>query len=270
MGANNNSSPLVQRRRLRAELRRARQDAGQTQEQVAAALDWSRSKIIRIETGAVNISTDDLKALLSFYDTVDPGRADELIGIAATKPPNRGTARSKTRSGACYQHSEYSSAPAKKGMRDEVFRQQLSTDEREALGDGEKTERQCQKVGRGVIRPVIQLPESRSATAPQSLWDFYERREIWETTDDDSLRRNIRWRWHQAAQRLVSLAGVSALILAFLDLVKLEGLPPQMAAHLTLACLLGGSGGYVLREVVTTLVGKRHSGKRKVGDDSPS
>src|SRR5215469_10257330 len=46
------TSPLVQRRRLRTELRRARSDAGLTQEQVARAMDWSLSKIIRIETGA--------------------------------------------------------------------------------------------------------------------------------------------------------------------------------------------------------------------------
>jgi transcriptional regulator with XRE-family HTH domain len=74
-------SPLVQRRRLRAELRRARDAAGLTQEQVAKAMDWSLSKIIRIETGAVGISTNDLKALLGLYDR-DPGQTDELVELA--------------------------------------------------------------------------------------------------------------------------------------------------------------------------------------------
>jgi transcriptional regulator with XRE-family HTH domain len=76
------ASPLVQRRRLRTELRRARSDARLTQEHVARAMDWSLSKIIRIETGAVGISTNDLKALLSLYQISDSDRIAELIELA--------------------------------------------------------------------------------------------------------------------------------------------------------------------------------------------
>ena len=50
-------TPVTQQRRLRAELRRAREQAGKTQKEVAEALDWSPSKLIRIEAGAVIIST---------------------------------------------------------------------------------------------------------------------------------------------------------------------------------------------------------------------
>lgn len=73
------SSPLVERRRLRAELRQARQDAGLTQEEVATAMDWSLSKIIRIETGAVGVSTNDLTALLRLYKVTDPKRVSDLV-----------------------------------------------------------------------------------------------------------------------------------------------------------------------------------------------
>lgn len=73
------ASPLVQRRRLRAELRLARQEAGLTQETVAEQMDWSLSKIIRIETGAVGISTNDLNALLRLYNIKDPQRVRALI-----------------------------------------------------------------------------------------------------------------------------------------------------------------------------------------------
>jgi len=79
---NDGPSPVVQRRRLRAELRAARQAAGLTQEQVAEAMGWSLSKIIRIEAGSVAISTSDLKALLRHYQIVDPGRTDELVALA--------------------------------------------------------------------------------------------------------------------------------------------------------------------------------------------
>lgn len=79
---NTTPSPLVQRRRLRTELRRGRIGADLTQEQVAKAMDWHPSKIIRIETGAVGISTNDLKALLGLYKIHDSERTDELIELA--------------------------------------------------------------------------------------------------------------------------------------------------------------------------------------------
>src|ERR1700758_1462312 len=77
-----NPSPAVQRRRLRAELRRARLDAGLTQEQVASAMDWSLSKLIRIENGSVGISTNDLKAILQHYKITDEHRTAELIALS--------------------------------------------------------------------------------------------------------------------------------------------------------------------------------------------
>lgn len=75
------SSPLVQRRRLRAELRQARQHAGLTQDAVAEEMDWSLSKVIRIETGAVGISTNDLHALLRLYDIQDTRRVRQLVAL---------------------------------------------------------------------------------------------------------------------------------------------------------------------------------------------
>jgi transcriptional regulator with XRE-family HTH domain len=80
--AGDRPSPVVQRRRLRTELRKARQDAGLTQEQVAAAMDWSLSKVIRIEAGSVGISTNDLKVLLAHYQLDDPDLTSELVTLA--------------------------------------------------------------------------------------------------------------------------------------------------------------------------------------------
>ncbi len=82
MGESDGPSPAVQRRRLRAELRRIRQEANETQEHVAVAMDWSLSKVIRIENGSVNISTNDLKMLLAHYGTVADDRVEELVAIA--------------------------------------------------------------------------------------------------------------------------------------------------------------------------------------------
>lgn len=75
-------SPTAGRRRLRNTLRRARAEAGLTQEQVAAAMDWSLSKVIRIESGMVSISTNDLRQLLQYYHIEDPQRVAELVELA--------------------------------------------------------------------------------------------------------------------------------------------------------------------------------------------
>lgn len=74
--------PTVQRRRLRDELRRARDAAGLRQADVAHAMDWSPSKLIRIERGDVNVSTNDLKALLSHYGVKDKVRVNGLLELA--------------------------------------------------------------------------------------------------------------------------------------------------------------------------------------------
>jgi len=60
-------SPIVRRRRLAAELARLRQESGKTLNDVAAALECSPAKISRIESAAVTIRVQDLRALLDFY-----------------------------------------------------------------------------------------------------------------------------------------------------------------------------------------------------------
>jgi transcriptional regulator with XRE-family HTH domain len=80
--------PTVQRRKLRMELRRARDAAGMKQAQVARAMDWSPSKVIRIERGDVSVSTNDLKALLDYYGVKDQKRINELLALAKS---SRGT-----------------------------------------------------------------------------------------------------------------------------------------------------------------------------------
>ncbi|MFS8478768.1 MAG: helix-turn-helix transcriptional regulator [Micromonosporaceae bacterium] len=74
--------PTVQRRRLRSELRQRREAAGLTQDQVASRMDWSVSKLVRIEAGAVGISTNDLRALLDLYGVRAPDEVDDLVELA--------------------------------------------------------------------------------------------------------------------------------------------------------------------------------------------
>lgn len=76
------ASPLLLRRRLRTELRTARLDSNLTQDQVAKAMDWSLSKMNRIEKAKTGISTNDLKALLPLYRITDKKRTQELLDLA--------------------------------------------------------------------------------------------------------------------------------------------------------------------------------------------
>ena len=80
---------MMLRRRLRTELRNARVKTDLTQEQVAKAMVWSLSKMIRIETAQTGISVNDLKALLSLYGITDKDRRAELVDLArdARKAP---------------------------------------------------------------------------------------------------------------------------------------------------------------------------------------
>jgi transcriptional regulator with XRE-family HTH domain len=81
-------NPVVQQRKLLSELRQAREVLKLTQDSVAEALDWSTSKVIRIEQGKSGISVTDLKALLLHYGITEPARVDELVDLArATKRP---------------------------------------------------------------------------------------------------------------------------------------------------------------------------------------
>ncbi len=77
-------SPAVARRRLRLALRRARETKGLTQGEVAKRLEWSLSKVNRIESGEVTISSTDLQAMLSLFDVTDPERVARLRADART------------------------------------------------------------------------------------------------------------------------------------------------------------------------------------------
>ncbi|GGV11567.1 transcriptional regulator [Actinomadura cremea] len=74
--------PIVQSALLRSELVRLRKDKGLTQEQVARRLEWSPSKLIRVEGGKNAITRTDLQALLSVYDVTSEGRQERLQALA--------------------------------------------------------------------------------------------------------------------------------------------------------------------------------------------
>ncbi|MEU7885852.1 helix-turn-helix transcriptional regulator [Microbispora bryophytorum] len=73
-------SPTVRRRRLGQELRRLRERADLTGDQVAVRLGWSAAKISRIETARTSPRTSDVEALLLIY-MVDSRQRQELLAL---------------------------------------------------------------------------------------------------------------------------------------------------------------------------------------------
>ncbi|MEV5128539.1 helix-turn-helix transcriptional regulator [Streptomyces decoyicus] len=64
-------SPTARRRRLAIELKKLREDHGLTCNQVGESLDWSGSKVNRMETGQGRVQPSDVDALCRFYNTTD-------------------------------------------------------------------------------------------------------------------------------------------------------------------------------------------------------
>jgi len=77
--------PVIQSAIVRSELVRLRKAKGMTQEQVAKNLEWSASKLIRVEGGHSSITKVDLDALLDQYEVTAGGERDRLQAL------NRGT-----------------------------------------------------------------------------------------------------------------------------------------------------------------------------------
>ena len=75
------ASPTVRRRRLAAELRRLRERADLTGDQVADRMSWSASKLSRIENAHTVPRTAEVKKLLTLYG-VEGRSAERLLALA--------------------------------------------------------------------------------------------------------------------------------------------------------------------------------------------
>ncbi|MFE1840548.1 helix-turn-helix domain-containing protein [Streptomyces sviceus] len=81
-------SPTARRRRLSIELKKLREKSALTCAQVGEALDWSGSKVNRMETGSGRVQPSDIDALCRFYGTTDELR--EFLKSLAREAKTRG------------------------------------------------------------------------------------------------------------------------------------------------------------------------------------
>jgi transcriptional regulator with XRE-family HTH domain len=85
--------PVIEQRRLRARLRRARDASGYTQQRAAEELDWNRERIVRFEKGQLLPQASDVRALASLYG-LPPAEVDALLGmVKVAKQPGWTTFR---------------------------------------------------------------------------------------------------------------------------------------------------------------------------------
>ncbi|MER5937992.1 helix-turn-helix transcriptional regulator [Streptomyces sp. NPDC001928] len=81
-------SPTARRRRLSIELKKLRENSTLTCAHVGEALDWSGSKVNRMETGSGRVQPSDIDALCRFYGTTDELR--EFLKSLAREAKTRG------------------------------------------------------------------------------------------------------------------------------------------------------------------------------------
>jgi transcriptional regulator with XRE-family HTH domain len=74
--------PTLRRRRLGSELKKCREQAGMTQEQVSKYFEWHAAKVTRIETARVAVTPRDVKDLLTLYGIQDEEYREALMALA--------------------------------------------------------------------------------------------------------------------------------------------------------------------------------------------
>ena len=74
--------PTLRRRRLGTELKRCREAAGLTQQDVSRHFEWHSAKVTRIETARVAVTPRDVRDLLTLYNVRDQGYREALVELA--------------------------------------------------------------------------------------------------------------------------------------------------------------------------------------------
>lgn len=209
------------RRRLTAELRRLRAQNNLTQQQVASRLDWSPSKVIRIEQGKVRVGQTDLEALVRLYGVDNPAAVEDLVALA------RGSKR--------LPFAEYRDVVSQEMIRYFGYEANASTIRQVALNVIPgilQTDDYAQ-----AIFDAYRIPPDRAAKLLQSrrdrraLLDREEPPELFVVIDEAALRRAVGGAAVMARQvdHLIGLAGRPN--------VTMQGLPFSLGAHAG----LGGS-----------------------------
>ncbi|MFI1990028.1 helix-turn-helix domain-containing protein [Actinoplanes sp. NPDC020271] len=78
------AGPKIARASVAQRLKLLRERAGLSASVVAGAMDWSASKLTRIEKGEVSVQPLEVRALLTYYGVADDDEVDELSRLSRT------------------------------------------------------------------------------------------------------------------------------------------------------------------------------------------
>jgi transcriptional regulator with XRE-family HTH domain len=87
--------PIVARERLSLRLQQLRADSGLSTSDVATAMEWSPSKLSRIEKSDVTVQPLEVRALLAFYGVHDGSEVESLVDLARTSRTRQWYSRHK-------------------------------------------------------------------------------------------------------------------------------------------------------------------------------
>jgi len=169
-------------RRLRHELRRLREEADLTHSEVARRLEWSPSKVSRIETGQSRVQTGDVRDLLEVYGITDETTCDALVQLA----------REARRRGWWTRYSDVLGSGTYVGLEAEASA--LHTYESMFIPGLLQTEDYARAVIRaGQARPDPETLERRvmARMARQEIFTRSDPPEIWAVLDDPVVSRPV-------------------------------------------------------------------------------
>jgi transcriptional regulator with XRE-family HTH domain len=176
-----NASPTVRHRRLGRELRRLREGAGLTIDEVATILECSDSKISRIETAHVRATPRDVRDLLNIYGITGEQQV-QLVQLARE-------ARQKG-----WWHQAYGDLPVRElvGLEDEAT--SIRTYLEQLVPGLLQTEEYARAVLRA-IHPDLELEEVEHSVelrmARQQLLSRSDPPNLWAVLDEAVVRRQV-------------------------------------------------------------------------------
>lgn len=177
------TAPTVRGRRLARTLRRLREQAKLTLDQVAESMSWSTSKLSRIETAQQGVTAPDLKALLAVY-VVEAEQAEAILRLSrATRQRGWWNAYGDSISQS---YTEYLSLEAEATS--------MCSFQNQVIPGLFQTEEYARSLIRTVemdCPPEVVEARVRARMARQSLLRRAEPMRVWAVVDESALRRGV-------------------------------------------------------------------------------
>jgi transcriptional regulator with XRE-family HTH domain len=223
----NKPSPTARGRRLRHELKRLREEAGMTHAEVARRLEWSASKVSRIETGQSRAQTGDVADLLELYGVTDDAVRKAYVQLA----------REARRRGWWTRYSDVLGSGTYVGLESEAAT--IQTYEQQNVPGLLQTESYARAFIQGaLVKPDPDEVDRRVSARMerQELLDRTDVPEVWAVLDEAVVRRPVGGPdvMREQLQRLIDLTTRPN------STVTLQVLPMSIGAH------PGMNGSFVL------------------------